>query len=427
MKRSAQISIALAVIGLGLAWIVFFPRPAPRSSEPLTQHAYVWQRVWDASVTDSISLHASSFVSVVPLAAEIVWTGQTASITRVPVNLGLLSSTQEKTGLALRIGPYSGPFGKDDNQIEVVADLAASLVWEANAEKVRLSELHIDFDCTDSNLDGYRLWIETLRARVSPVRVIITALPSWLNERAFKWLARAANGYVLQVHSLERPTDGSAGFKICDPAKARRWVEQASRLGVPFQVALPTYGYQAAFNPSGGFLGVSAEGAAPLWPGNSVVREIRADPRRMASLVDRWNTSRPAALSGIIWYRLPVAGDRLNWSWPTLAAVMEGRAPVERWRFEVRWREPGLAEVYWVNHGEADLEIWPDIRVRWPSGRMIAGDGLNGYHLAQSMTDTVEFAPRHESESKALSAGDEKFIGWIRFESDQVDIRVEEL
>lgn len=427
MKRSTQIPIIAAAIGSVLAWIVFYPRPAPRSSEPLEQHTYVWQRVWNDSVIDAISTQATSFASVVPLAAEIGWTGQTATITRVPVNLALLSSTQEKLGLALRIGPYSGPFRKNDNPIESIVSLATSLVSEVNAQNVQLSELHIDFDCTDSNLEGYRLWIETLRDRVAPVRIIITALPSWLNESEFKQLAKAAHGYVLQVHSLERPKHNSTEFEICDPAKARRWVEQAGRFSIPFQVALPTYSYVAAFNPLGEFLGASAEGATPLWPINSVVREIRANPKQMAQLVNAWKSSRPEAFSGIIWYRLPVAGDTLNWSWSTLAAVMNGSAPVERRKFETRWREPGLAEFFLVNHGESDLRVWPGIQVQWGSGRLIAGDGLNGYELAQSMTKSVNFTPRQTSESKALRGGEEKVIGWIRFDREQVDLQIEEL
>ena len=32
----------------------------------------------------------------------------------------------------------------------------------------------------------------------------------------------------------------------------------------------------------------------------------------------------------LLWYRVPVSRDSLNWSWPTLAAVMAGRAPVHR-------------------------------------------------------------------------------------------------
>jgi hypothetical protein len=63
----------------------------------------------------------------------------------------------------------------------------------------------IDFDCAESKLDGYRVWVEAIQRRVAPLPVTITALPSWLNSRAFQRLAAVATNYVLQVHSVERP------------------------------------------------------------------------------------------------------------------------------------------------------------------------------------------------------------------------------
>jgi len=36
-----------------------------------------------------------------------------------------------------------------------------------------------------------------------------------------------------------------------------------------------------------------------------------------AGLVREWTRERPEELAGILWYRLPVAGDRLNWPMPT--------------------------------------------------------------------------------------------------------------
>ena len=71
----------------------------------------------------------------------------------------------------------------------------------------------------------------------------------------------------------------------------------------------------------------------------------------MAELVRDWTRGPAPGADGILWYRLPVAGDRLNWSWPTLRAVMAGRAP-GRGRAAVREPEPGLVEIDLVNDGE---------------------------------------------------------------------------
>ena len=63
---------------------------------------------------------------------------------------------------------------------------------------------------------------------------------------------------------------------------------------------------------------------------------VAADPDALARLVRGWMVDRPAALTGIIWYRLPVAGDTRNWSWPTLARVSAGEAPRTRAAVDVQ-------------------------------------------------------------------------------------------
>ena len=162
------------------------------------------------------------------------------------------------------------------------------MIRESNSNQLAISELQIDFDCAESKLDGYRIWIEAFRKKLAPVRIVITALPSWLEQAAFKPLAEACNGYVLQVHSLERPQAPDAIPGICDPVAAKRAVEKADRLGVPFRVALPTYGYVIAFGPDGHFIGLSAEGPAKSWPEGVRLREARSlTPNEMAGLVSK--------------------------------------------------------------------------------------------------------------------------------------------
>ena len=114
---------------------------------------------------------------------------------------------------------------------------------------------------------------------------------------------------------------------LCDAANARRWVEQAGRLGVPFRVALPTYTDRIAFTADGKLLATEAEGATHAWPEGTVLRAFRPNAADLAALVGEWTKDRPASLTGLLWYRLPVSTDAQNWRWPTLAAVMQGRPP----------------------------------------------------------------------------------------------------
>jgi hypothetical protein len=180
-----------------------------------------------------------------------------------------------------------------------------------------------------------------------------------------------------------------------------------------------------AFDPSGPFLGLTAEGPEPLWPQGTQLREVRADPEEMAALVRIWSADRPAALQGIIWYRLPVPGDRLNWRRATLAAVMAGRAPASQARTELNWAGPGLVQVRLLNEGEADLAPLVRIELRWEGNRLVAGDGLNGFELIEPDVHRVQFHPK--AAGGRLPAGRELTAGWLRFDTvKQIDIQAYE-
>jgi hypothetical protein len=373
-KRIVILSALFIVAAAAGAWVFFFWL-APRTNGPLRHDIYVWQRAWTQPVCDAVGQHGTNFAEIAVLKAEISWsTNRQPQLARVAVDYEALAKARRPVGIALRIGPYSGPFAppsgvpvsdparftntsqragseigappspatinskapaslrstgavQDTSVTDYLCNVAAGIVNEARTNRVPLAELQIDFDCAESKLDGYRVWIEAIQRRVAPLPVTITALPSWLDSRAFKRLAAVATNYVLQVHSAERPKSFEAPFTLCDPRAARRAVERAGRIGVPFRVALPTYGYLLAFENGGKFISLAAEGPRPNWPTNALTRKIESDSEELATLVRAWTTSRPAAMRGVIWYRLPVATDKHNWSWPTLSAVMTGRGP----------------------------------------------------------------------------------------------------
>ncbi len=382
----------------------------------LPQEVYVWQRAWTKPVRQAVMEHGPSFARVVALAAEVTWQNGKPKLVRVPVDYDALIQTRRPLGLALRVGPYSGSFAPTNFAAVYLANLAHSLISDALAPGAPVSELQIDFDCASSKLQGYRSWMEVIRQAVTPVPLIITALPAWLDEPVFKSLAQTAGGYILQAHSLKRPTSFNAPFTLCDPAAARRAVAKAGEIGVPFRVALPTYGYTIAFDREGRFAGLSAEGPAKIWPAGVRTRDVRADPLELAKLVRDWCSNRPAAMKGIIWYRLPVPGDVLNWRWPTLSAILHARIPRKSVRVESRRVETGLVQISLVNDGELDISARFAVRVRWQGARLIAGDGLGGFNLARADASSARFEaakPCH------LPAGERFAIGWLRLSGDR--------
>jgi hypothetical protein len=193
-------------------------------------------------------------------------------------------------------------------------------------------------------------------------------------------------------------------------------VERACRIGVPFRVALPTYGYLLAFDPTGKFIGLAAEGPRPNWPTNALLREVGSDPLELSALVQQWTANRPAALRGIIWYRLPTIVDNFNWRWPTLGAIVASRSLQEKLRIEPRRVEAGLTEVILVNEGDLDISSRLAVEVRWTDARLIASDALRDFELADRRTSAARF--QTQSQPVRLRAGDQLTLGWLRFDRD---------
>jgi hypothetical protein len=424
-KNFTLVALSLAMLAGGVSlWL--FPHNPPRASGSLHHEAYVWQRAWTVPVQEAVLNHGTNFSEVVVLAAEVSWRDSSPHITKVDLDYDTLRLTHVRIGLALRIGAYGGPFRSDDRVIQFLAELAKALIAEASANGIEPAELQLDFDCAASKLEGYRLWLGAIQQRTAPVPVTITALPSWLGAAAFRALAIESTNYVLQVHSLDRPRDSHQPFALCDPLAARRAVERAGKLGVPFRVALPTYGYLLAFDPDGRFIGLSAEGPAPDWPREAQTYEIRSDPLEMAGLVSFWRARRPAALRGVIWYRLPVSVDILNWRWPTLGAIVNSGSLRESLRIETRRVGTGLIDIDLVNDGTLDISSRLVVEARWlPADgvRLIAGDGLNGFTLGDAAGSTIQF---ENGSNYRFSAGETIPVGWLKFDRDcevQIEIK----
>src|SRR5882757_2071586 len=97
----------------------------------LTNEVYVWQRAWTEPVRAAVTDRATHFASLVVLSAEVTWHGKKPEVTHATVDYPTLAKTRTPVGLALRIGPYSGPFTNNDATITALAELAAALVAEA--------------------------------------------------------------------------------------------------------------------------------------------------------------------------------------------------------------------------------------------------------------------------------------------------------
>jgi hypothetical protein len=303
-----------------------------------------------------------------------------------------------------------GAFLANDQSIPLIRRTAAELLQRLYASGIPPQELQIDYDCPQFSLRGYCVLLSQLRAELAPLPVRPTVLPSWLSEPDFVTLAKQSGAYVLQVHATQKPRIDAAETALCETDDARKWVEKAARIGVPFRVALPTYTYLVAFSPSGALLGIEAEGARRAWPPGTVLRAFRPDPARVAALIRDWIKDRPAKLVGLLWYRLPVSTDTLNWHWSTLAAVIQGRPPLPKLQLEQSGASP--TDLVLVNSGEADAAL-PARIVATSASSIAAADGIGGYHAETSPTRTL-FLRDEQAAIDRIPPGGRRAIGWLR-------------
>lgn len=393
------------------------------ASGPLPQEAYVWQRSWNPAVRESVRQASKDFSGLIVLAAEVDPRSLPPQVTRVPLDAAALKGYGKAVGAAIRIQTFQGQFADSPELVEFLQGIVRSVAAEAKAKGITLSEIQIDYDCPESKIKDYPVLVSALRQAAKPVRLALTVLPTWLFWRhEFRTLVEAADGYVLQVHSLKPPEfAGDGDILLTEPQAAVGVVKQAASYGLPFRVALPTYNYQAAYNARGHLVGLIAEGPLVSFAPGTRVQNAISDPVALAGLVSGWTRERPKELTGLIWYRLPVEGDRRNWTLPTLRAAMAGRAPKSDVQAVVRKPEPGLAEVDVTNLGEADAPRPSPVRVYWQGEAPIAVDGLTVYRIVSRSPSEITLV---RSGAGFLRPGGRLPIAWLRFKKP-TEVQVE--
>jgi hypothetical protein len=418
----AGVAMVLCAVAPGHHWRV---DPAP-VSEGIPHDVYVWQRQWRPALKGALGSHGERFRRVVVLGAEIDFPGGRMRVEEADVDFEVLRDLARPVGIALRIGPYRGTYGSADRTVDGLKHVATRLLERAKEAGVEVAELQVDFDCATSKLRGYQTWLAALRS-VVPMRLTFTALPTWLNSKAFRALAHASDGYVLQVHSLENPSGIDAEMTLCDPAAARASVRRAGRVGVPFRVALPTYGYTLAFDANGKFGAIAAEGLSRARSGTRT-RELRADPVAMSGLLAQWRHDRPDSMQGVIWYRLPSPDDTMNWRWDTLDSLLRGRVPRGALACTATTPRPGLWEIELLNTGDADVSLKVAVDVIWKDGMWVAADGLGRFEGRREAADQFRFLAAEEITPRVLRPGERRAVGWLRLsKTTEVEVDVSSL
>ena len=251
-------------------------------------------------------------------------------------------------------------------QAWVLAELAA-VRTEFQKRQIPLAELQLDLDCPERLLSDYGRFLKGLRPKLDGLRLSVTVLPCHLDRQAFRQVASACDEFILQVHGIEGPGTPEHPATLMKLPVALAAIKQATALGRPFRVALPAYGSRLVFSKKDGrFKGIASEEAAEL--PEAECRWQLCVPRPDEVLAVRQAALASPSCRGILWFRLPVLGDRLCWDRGTIRSLQENRLPVVGMKIRWEQRNDGSSELIVFNHG--DLETaQATITIGWGQDR----------------------------------------------------------
>lgn len=367
---------------------------------------YVWQRAWSAEVGGAVRASGRDFDNLCWLAAERESNG---AWTAVPPDWQALRESGTQLSPGLRVGVPSQPLPTLAGEI---LTKVRRIETQSKSAAVPLAEWQLDLDCPLSRLEEYRGLMRIL-SMDDPARWwSFTALPDWLQNPAFAGLAAITGRFVLQVHALKLPAPDETSGLMCDPARARQWVARAGKIGVPFRVALPTYASRVFFDSTNRVLDVAGEDGAEDGPSGTVRQVlVRSDAAALAPLMADWLRHPPAACTGVIWYRLPVPGDRWNWKIEGLREVTAGRVPASHITVTALPDPAGFYRIEATAHGPVEARLPTRIEVSGPSGSRVLAFDFHGNWQGQKSGDLLVF----QSPGGWLYPGRSQRPGWIRW------------
>ena len=376
---------------------------APDRSLP--QDAYVWQRKWTPALRDALA-QSSDIVRGWRALAAYSYDGR--HLQPVGVDWEVLKGMERPVIAVVRIDQLPR---WDDNRL--LTDLSG-LLSQRRHSGAPIAGLEIDHDCAVAKLAIYAQFLVRVRAQLDPnLSLSITALPAWLRSPELGAVLAPVSQAVLQVHMVQKPRAG-----LFDPEQARRWTqEMARRTSKPFLVAVPAYGVRVSWRGDGRLLTV--EGEDQLLAGGSWANEMIVSPESVAKFLQELHVDRPAGLAGIVWFRLPVAGDIRAWSPETWRAVALGKPLHPRIEAITEKSDtPGMSDIALINEGDTDATLPP--RIDLPVSCTNA-DGVNGYTL-----DRTESGLTIQREQDGLLPGHRRrLIGWMRCNPPEVAIHAE--
>ena len=369
-------------------------QPAAGANAALEQGAYVWQRVWMPAHSEALKNSRTLFSELRVLAAQ---QHPKEGWVEAHVDLAALKADGRAVRPVIRLDGRLAGLNDD-----AIATAAHDIVLAWRAAGVAVDGVEIDFDCATARLGEYATLLSAIRAQLpADTTLSVTVLPAWIGAPKFDAVLMEADEAVLQVHAVSDPKHG-----LFDPKQARQWIAAFAHASAKvFRVALPAYGSALVLDAQGRTVGVESE--SPL-PEAGERLELFSDPRAVASLLRDLERDHPPSLRGVVWFRLPLPGDRRAWPLTTIDAVVAGRELRSEWAPEVNDGGNGAFDLAVRNSGNIEATL-PALVEIGGSGCKDA-DALPGYRIERN-----NGAPRFVRETGAtLPATQTRPIGWVR-------------
>lgn len=356
----------------------------------LDQQVYIWQRVWTPQHQTALKQSHSLFSALRVLGLQI---HPQEGIRTIAVNTTLLKQDGRPVWLVVRLDGQLARL----NQPLIIKQVQRTIDAWTKAE-IPLTGIEIDYDAPTAKLAAYLQFMHALRKSLpEKLTLSITALPTWLESPLLPTLLHTADTSVLQVHNVQSPDKG-----LFDSPLAQRWLrEYAGKTKHPFFIALPAYGSALTRDNR-------VESEAPLSYAEEM-QELSVAPRTLADFIQQLENNPPKGLRGIVWFRLPLAGDRRAWSMTTLEAVIHHQPLAPRWSVIIKpTQDAKLFDLAIKNSGEIDAPLPQQIAL--PNADCEFTDGANHYR-SELTQDALRFT---RISSQQLRAGESSPLGWVR-------------
>jgi hypothetical protein len=394
--------------------ILFFFALLTLPAVAFDQSIYVWQQDWRQETVDAVARMNDVSTNYKVLALNATTTEDGVVTARpVPVPWEAFDASRGVSLVLRADAAFARAIVRQhrDAAATVVVQQLHAVLTAARRAGVNVTGFELDYDCPTRKLRDYRGFVVELNEMLPGVKLSITTLPTWLKSAQFNRLVEPLDHFVLQVHSLEKPTTLDAPLRLYDLTALPRYFRRAAMSGTSFQVALPTYGYHVVYDRAGRFHGLQAEGPVIGKPGHTE-RLIFADPVEMAAVVRQLRADTPSNCTGIVWFRLPVDTDTLNWSHHSLRAVMKGRRPDIRVRAAVVESGPGLFDIRVENSGQQNvIGGRVEVALDWP-GAVVAHDAVGAWRLRRTGDRALLTGPMPELDEP-------RRIAWLRVAGNQ--------